>query len=300
MDYEEINAKLNKIQSNYDNDVLMFKQFSPVGDISYSMRKNINESEFNIINDNINIKDIDIDKTVKQLLKIIHPDKIKIIFGSEIPELLICSNEIIQKNLSIFQAITLLHKNLTTELFYNICHKIKLSNKQINSILQINIEESIDNHFDKTFLDLMKKYNDMKSKTLYNYIRIKVEILFNNLCSNYDILINQIKNKLNIINNLSLNSEEKLMSCEEFLLENTLNDKMISLEELTNLYPDSEYAKTISFIKQHLVTKIVFEKFYIKIEKYMYRQFNLTEHIDICTKNLYINFKYKISCPNDE
>lgn len=311
MNYEEIETKLHKFETDYNNDILMFNKFSEVGNIT---RNNVIKYEYCNKNDwendcendcEINNNDIilkDIDKSVKKLLKNIHPDKIIIIFGSEIPELLNCSNKIIQNNLSLFEAIILLYKNLPNDLFYNICNKINLSNKQIHKILEIHKEENIDDLFDKKFLEVINKYNNMKNKSIYNYIRCQVNVLFSNLNNNYHILVIQITYRIRNIQNVclfSLNNEEKLMLCEDYPLEYTLNENTISLEMLAKLYPNSEYAKTIAFINQHLFNKIPFDKYYIKIELYMSSYNTFDKYMDIGTNILYENFKYNLFCPKD-
>ena len=305
MNYEEIETKLNKFESDYNNNLLMFNKFSEVGNIkqkknfyNYNEYCNKNGVDCEINNNDIILKEID--NSVKKLLKIIHPDKITIIFGSEIPELLNCSTKIIQNNLSLFEAINLLYKNLSHELFYLICNKINLSNEQIYKILELHKEENIDELFDKKFLELINKYNDMKSKTIYKYIQSQVTLLFVNLNSEYCILINQITTRLrNILNDWSFNYEEKLMLCEDYPLENALNKKTISLEVLAKLYPNSEYGKIIAFINQHLFNKISFDKYHITISLYMIPYITYNKYIDIGTDILYTNFKYKLSCPKD-
>ena len=308
MNYDEIEIKLDKFETDYNNSVFMFNKYSEIGNIKptktfhtytyhdESCHKKDNDCE--ITNNDIILKQID--NSVKKLLKIIHPDKIILVFGSEIPELLSCSITIIQNNLSLFDAIHLLYNNLPNELFHVVCNKINLTNEQIYKILKIHKEEHIDELFDTKFLELIKKYNNMKSKTIYNYIQSQVTTLFINLNHNYSMLINQITYKIRIIeNDWSCNDEEKIMSREDYPLETYLNKKTISLEVLANLYPNSEYGKTVAFINQHLFNQIPFDKCDITISLYMIAGISYNRYVDIGTKALYTNFKYKLACPTD-
>jgi hypothetical protein len=302
MNYEEIETQLKNFETDYNNNVCMFNIFSEVGNLKrkkincdfYNTNKNGVDCEIN--NNDIILKQID--NTVKKLLKNIHPDKIIIIFGSENPELLDCSTKIMQNNLSLFDAIHLLYTNLPNELFYNICNKIKLSNEQIDTILKTHKEEHIDDLFDKKFLELIHKYNNMKTKSIHNYIHSQVTVLFNNLNNNYATLIAKITYKIKIIeHDWTYNDEEKIMSREDYPLEKYLNKKTISLEVLAKLYPNSEYAKTVAFINQHLFNKISFDKYHITITLYMIAYHTFEKFIDIGTNILYTNFKYNLSCP---
>ena len=126
-DYKIINKKLNKLQNQYEFEVAKFKKFSPLGNIQYKKYSDPFENKINFVDSESNC--IYTNKSIKQLLRLIHPDKINILFGSDfdldtdLSKLSKCSNKIIQENMEFIQAINLLHSNIPTGIFKSICSK---------------------------------------------------------------------------------------------------------------------------------------------------------------------------------
>lgn len=295
-DYKAINKKLNKLQNQYEFEVSKFKKFSPLGNIQYKNYSNSYDFNFkvNIVEPESNSTYTN--KSIKQLLKLIHPDKINILFGSDfdldtdLSKLLKCSNKIIQENMDFIQAINLLHSNIPTEIFKSICSKLKLSDQDINKIIQVEFDETIDKHFDKDFLDLVAKYNKLKSKTIYNYIYSKVSTLFSNFTKDLNNLLSQISKKIERFELYSLNSEEKQMAREEFRLESLLENKEISINNLSEIYSKSEFAKSLKLIKENF-SNLSFDSLHLKITTYMYCSLDLDKYTEQCAKQLYTNYK---------
>ncbi len=291
LDYKNINEKMDKLKNKYEFDVSNFKKYSPIGNVNYDYQ-NINfEFELNKIkneNENLESNSNHTNQTIKKLLKVIHPDKIKLIFDEDIPELHNCSQQIIQKNLNFTDSIILLQKNLTKEIFNSICKKIDLDETTLNKILNIEYEKNIDNHFDQEFLDLVKKYNQMQSKTLYNYINSRVTILFSNINSHLNELLSRINKILDILDPSYGITENILMAREEFRLEYWLNNKEIDISDLTLYYPESKFAKTFTLITENLSIKLGGN---IKIQRFMYYGLNVPKETHTeCTKYLYNKF----------
>jgi hypothetical protein len=182
----------------------------------------------------------------------------------------------------------LLNKNVRKEIFNSICEKIKLDEDTLNKILNIEYEKNIDNHFDQVFLDLVKKYNQMQSKTLYNYISIRVTILFSNANLHLTELISRINKILDILDSSYGITENILMAREEFRLEYWLNNKEIDISDLALYYSDSKFAKTFALIKENLSIKLCR---IIKIQRFMFYSFNVPEEtLNECAKYLYNKF----------
>ena len=291
VNYKILNKKLDKLEKEYIENVNKFNKFSSIGNINY------NSYTLNIIDENIiesidNKIDLKKNKSIKKLLKLIHPDKIKIIFNEESPELLNCSNEIIHNNLDFSDAIKLLNKKVPKNVFIKICKKMELSENQINRIISNDCEKNIDCHFDQDFLNLVKKYNNMQCKTIYNYISNKVYILFSNLTTSFHELILQICTKLLIIDPFILGNvpENILMAREEFRIEHYLNSKTISILDLSLYYPNSNFTKTLEIIKENFpCIQLNFGE--IKIEKYRSYNFEINESVKgVCINYLYDKF----------
>ena len=199
-------------------------------------------------------------------------------------------------------SIQLLYKELPTPLFKLICEKIKVSVDDIKKIIIDKnghfdecIDECIDNQFDKSFVDLIEKYNNMRANTIYKFIHSKVYRVFNDLQLSVSELLCYTNKIMYNLNCILLNKEEKLMAREEFPLETYLLDKTVSLSDLAKYYPESNLAKLYSFITDNIV--IISFNVNIKIERNEYIHpinFVTPELIESCAKYLYSNYKKHI------
>ncbi len=219
--YNDINIKMESLKHEYTTNINKFRnQFSNICNI------NTKTIPINCIIDDkhiINCNNDNINKSIKQLLRFIHPDKIKLIFNEDINDttsLLNCSTTIINNNLNFNEAIKLLHKDLPKKIFTKICKKLQLSVEDINKIIN-DYDTTIDKHFDKEFLDLVERYNQLRSNTLYTFIYNKIHSLFLNLTIQFSHLLGEIMNKLFIIDAYVV-TENILMAREEFYIEHYL------------------------------------------------------------------------------
>lgn len=297
MDPQKILETINQLQNKYEEDVKKFHHFSPISEIDV---KPIHIN-LNLDSKDVEIKDEKVNNSIKQLLKIIHPDKIKMIFGSEhsqeeLDKLLECSTKIIQNDINFIESLKLIKEK--TIFFDIICKKLNLTKDQIDKIIQINYEENIDSYFDPEFIDLVKKYNEIKSKTIYNYIYIKINALFSNWRSDLTALLENISSKIKIFTNYDLTKEQRLMASEEFSLESQLFNKNINLHDLSKIYPNSEFTKTTNLIIETFPElNKMFTSYEIKIERHMSLYFNFINTFGLlkpCTKYLYEKYKKNI------
>ncbi len=296
---------LDTLESSYKTDVENFTKFSSLGSIDYkkSMFKSNVFGDFDP--DSCSNKDIESNseskhnsKLMKKLLKIIHPDKIKIVFlnhanQSDLDKLLECSNVIMQQGYDFIDGMNLIATN--TPFFDFICDKLGISKESREKINKISFDESIDRHFDSQTIEFIKRYNQLQSKTIYNFIKSKIFILISNLNSDFNQLLDLIGTRLKLKSTSAILSTSEVISMgsNDYPLETSLNEQIISIEDLATLYPKSSFSLSIINAKS-LLPGINFNA-NIHITPYAYFTISLSQsQIEKIAKQLYTEFKYSL------
>lgn len=284
LDYESIRAQLNNLSDQYNRDVACFCDYSPLGHYTGA---NSNVHQYVTICTNITpvvSTQVSTEQSLKKLLKTIHPDKIVLMFGTEMPTVSACASVIIQENMDFTSAVKFLNKELPENVVDDIFRKSNID----KPVFAEECDTCIDRHLDAEFVQLCRQYEEIRHCTLYGFVKQKLSNLFTTLTMDLNNLLTSIAMTLfAATRSYPTNAEELAMYREEHWLEFSLEDTTINLSRLAECFPSSSFSKTYTFVRDHVAN---IDASVTISQRTNYNALNTTKLLTYATKRVYESF----------